>query len=116
MTKLAGCKLISKEGLPPGQHHELTGNEIIIGRDKDADIQIDSQVISRLHTRILWKDNSIILEDLKSSNGTFLNGMQIFSPVVLSHGDQISLGQEITFVFLMQEILLRWKINLMQSL
>ena len=100
MTKLAGYKLIAKQGLPSGQEFKFTGEEIFIGRGDAATIQIDSQVVARLHVRIMWKDKKVFIEDLKSSNGTYVNGRQITKETILSHGDQISLGQEIFLEFL----------------
>ena len=99
MKQISGSKLIMIEGLNPGQIFEITKEEITIGRGADTDFQIESQVISRKHVSIFSREDQIILEDLGSSNGTFLNGIQIFGEATLVSGDQITLGQDIVLEF-----------------
>jgi len=99
MNQLSGSKLIVIEGLNPGTIYEITKDETIIGRGAETDFQIESQVISRQHARIFAQDNRIILEDLGSSNGTYLNSVQIFGEATLESGDLITLGQEIILEF-----------------
>lgn len=68
--------------------------EFTLGRIVDCDIYIDSHLLSRQHAKIWVEDTVIKLQDLGSTNGTFVNSMRISSPVVLQHGDVITLGDE----------------------
>lgn len=86
-------KLIIAEGPSPGQVLELTRPEIVIGRDPDADICISSPVVSRRHARLIRLGEQYLLEDLGSSNGTFVNGHRITEITSLKPGDSIRLGQ-----------------------
>jgi DNA-binding winged helix-turn-helix (wHTH) protein len=64
----------------------------IIGRSRDAAIQVDSPGVSRHHARMLVVNGEVTLEDLGSKNGTDLNGQRIATPRRVCDGDQIRLG------------------------
>lgn len=66
-------------------------SEYIIGRDPSCDRQIDNIKVSRKHCRIVKKGNTWLLEDLSSSNGTFLNGKRITNSE-LKFSDIITVG------------------------
>jgi diguanylate cyclase (GGDEF)-like protein len=72
----------------------------VIGRSAEADIQIPDNSASRKHALITFDDNNntITLEDLDSTNGTFINGKQVEVSLVLSHQDQIRIGQHLLTV------------------
>jgi ABC transport system ATP-binding/permease protein len=91
--------LTVKEGPEPGLEYPLSAPEITIGRDAQVNFQISSPAVSRRHARLVRQDKNYFLEDLGSSNGTFLNGKRIAERVQLSSGDRIRLGQVITLVF-----------------
>jgi pSer/pThr/pTyr-binding forkhead associated (FHA) protein len=63
----------------------------IIGRRKDCDMQIPLMLVSRRHAQLHVEDNNLILRDLNSSNGTFLNGEKI-SETTVNPGDFIKIG------------------------
>lgn len=63
-----------------------------IGRRADNDIQIDNQVVSGLHARIIIKGDDLLLEDMQSTNGTFLN-QQKTSSAILCNNDVITIGK-----------------------
>ncbi len=92
-------KLISKDGTNPKQEFELTNTEIIIGRDPGADIILSTAVVSRRHARITRQGEDYIIEDLGSSNGTFVNNRKLDQPYALKSGDQISLGQTTRLIY-----------------
>lgn len=71
---------------------ELKEPETTFGRHPDCTVQLQSNMVSRSHARIFQKDDRFYLEDLKSGNGTYLNGKQISEPVALSHGDKFKFG------------------------
>jgi DNA-binding winged helix-turn-helix (wHTH) protein len=64
----------------------------IIGRARDAAIQIDSPGVSRSHARIVVRDGEAMIEDLGSKNGTYVNGVRITAPATLSDGNDIRVG------------------------
>ncbi len=99
MNTLAGCHLIVQKGPHSGQQFNLGQSIAVIGRDDAADITIKERIISRHHFRIMASGGQFILEDLNSSNGTFVNGVQVFGKTTLNSGDLISIAQDIAFEF-----------------
>ncbi|MET0540589.1 MAG: FHA domain-containing protein [Variovorax sp.] len=70
---------------------ELTAARTVIGRDVSSDLQIDRPRISRRHAELSSTEEGTWIEDLGSSNGTFVNGRQI-QRQELHHGDVVRLG------------------------
>ena len=66
--------------------------EVLIGRVKGNDVVLPKTNVSKRHSRIVVKDGKIILIDLKSTNGTFVNGRKITGPQVMQEGDKIYIG------------------------
>lgn len=73
-----------------------------IGRANDADIVIEDPFISSKHALIEKRGSRMIIQDLNSTNGTFVNGKRIRKPVRLKENDQIALGKK-NFTFLRGE-------------
>jgi len=71
---------------------KINQDEIIIGRDSGNDIQIDNIAVSREHARIIRGPNYYLIEDLNSTNGTFVNGKKI-NKKFLQEVDEISIGK-----------------------
>jgi pSer/pThr/pTyr-binding forkhead associated (FHA) protein len=71
---------------------KIDQDEIIIGRDSGNDIQIDNVAVSREHARIIRGPNYYLIEDLNSTNGTFVNGKKI-NKKFLQEVDEISIGK-----------------------
>ena len=71
---------------------KINQDEIIIGRDSGNDIQIDNIAVSREHARIIRGPNYYLIEDLNSSNGTFVNG-KIINKKFLKAEDEILIGK-----------------------
>ncbi|MBN2342280.1 MAG: FHA domain-containing protein [Deltaproteobacteria bacterium] len=63
-----------------------------VGRSKEADIQLDDEVASRLHAEIHFNNMEFRIKDLQSSNGTFLNGSSVIE-YALRHNDKIMIGE-----------------------
>ena len=74
-------------GVTFGKSYPLLGN-MLIGREPSCDITIPSDEISRDHARIITRPGSVLLEDMGSSNGTFVNGQPIQKAIV-KQGDEI---------------------------
>ena len=70
----------------------LTDGDNVIGRDTAAAVCIDSHTVSRRHAVVHVDGDSAVLEDLRSKNGTKVNGVSVDTPVVLSDGDRIDVG------------------------
>lgn len=71
---------------------ELTEKETTLGRHPDCGVQLQSNMVSRHHARIVQNDGQFFVEDLGSGNGTFLNGQRIYERTLLKHNDRIKLG------------------------
>lgn len=71
-----------------GMEFVLQG-DMLVGREAECQISIPSGHISRYHAKILVTNAGVILEDLNSTNGTFVNGRRLTSPKVLSLGDEV---------------------------
>jgi len=101
VTSQTKFSLLMEEGPAPGTTFALTKPIIILGREigSDVDIIIPSPTVSRQHARISQQDDQWIIEDLGSSNGTFINGNRLTQePKVLKVGDQIRLGGSVVFI------------------
>ncbi|MBN1954753.1 MAG: FHA domain-containing protein [Anaerolineae bacterium] len=77
---------------PIGRQHLLAGESTTIGRAVENEIVIASKRVSRVHARIRRAGQQLLVEDLGSTNGTFLNGERVLAPVDLRDGDQITVG------------------------
>lgn len=73
--------------------HELADGEYIIGRSQVCDIQVQHETVSRRHARITVRDRQAWIEDLQSSNGTYVNGRAIRERTPLADGDRVHLGK-----------------------
>lgn len=71
---------------------EFDKPEITIGRTKGNDIILPKGNVSKRHCRVVLKDGRFIVVDLKSTNGTYVNGRKITSPVVVRNEDKIYIG------------------------
>ena len=85
--------LVVRQGAQAGMSFPITGNQAIIGREEGSDIVLQDPESSRRHSRVSWQGGRYVVEDLGSTNGTFVNGVQITAPQVLNSGDSIGIGQ-----------------------
>jgi len=69
--------IINAQGTSPARDFELIKPEVMLGRDEGVDITIPAPAVSRRHVRFLLEATGYILEDLGSSNGTFVNGERL---------------------------------------
>jgi hypothetical protein len=78
-------------GLDPGERFDLFGG-ISIGRSPDADVRIEDRFASGIHARAYSRGANYYVEDLNSTNGTFLNGARLEGEAQLSDLDELRIG------------------------
>jgi DNA-binding response OmpR family regulator len=83
---------------PTGREHPLTGAGVTIGRAIENDIVVTSKRVSRAHARVRREGRRVLLEDLGSTNGTYLNDERVMAPAALRDEDRITVG-DVTLVF-----------------
>ena len=74
-----------------GRTYELL-DELTVGRAPGCHISIDDRFVSNLHARIFWRDNACFVEDLGSTNGSFLNETKVTNPSLVRQGDLVRFG------------------------
>lgn len=74
-----------------GQSYELSQQKYVLGRHPDCDIVVDAGAVSRQHAQVLGEDGQFFVEDLKSRNGTYVNGQLIEKRQLLVGGDMIQI-------------------------
>jgi hypothetical protein len=70
----------------------LDGGTHVVGRGADCNVVLASDLVSRTHARIEARPNELVLTDLESSNGTFVNGARIVGDVSVAPGEMIIFG------------------------
>jgi pSer/pThr/pTyr-binding forkhead associated (FHA) protein len=68
-------------------------SEITFGRDPTCDCLLEEATVSARHARLYFRQGQWWVEDLQSTNGTFVNDGQVTTPLVLASGDQVRCGQ-----------------------
>jgi predicted component of type VI protein secretion system len=91
--------LVMNAGPTPGKEYPLDKNEVFIGRDLTNDIVINDAEVSRRHARLVAQAGGYILEDLGSTNGTFVNGQRLMGPYILRAGETVTLGEHVSLAF-----------------
>lgn len=92
-------RLVLRSGPNAGQVTSLEQAEIIIGRDLTNAVVVSDVEVSRRHARMVLQGNNYILEDLGSTNGTFVNGERLVGPYVLHGGEIVGTGEKTTFLY-----------------
>lgn len=92
-------RLVMRSGPTVGKVFPLEKAELFVGRDLSNDVVINDPEISRRHARLFQQGNSFVLEDLGSTNGTFVNGQRIMGPNILRPGDAVTFGERMSMVF-----------------
>ena len=89
----------------------LADGEHIAGRDADCALLIDGTTVSRRHARITVTAGAATIEDLDSTNGTYVNKTRISAPTRLAPGDEFALGSEVLRVRLRTSSALTIKVD-----
>ncbi len=94
------CRICIRNGPLAGRRFVLHQDATSVGRIAGNDIMIPDGTVSRRHARLVFNAGQWLIEDLNSSNGTFVNGGRVVEkkPVTLKHGDELRLGDD-TMIF-----------------
>jgi hypothetical protein len=79
----------------PAEHAgrvHIIGDEVNIGRAAGCEITIDDSYASQIHARIFRRDDGVFVEDLGSTNGSYLNREKVNRPMAISTGDRLQIG------------------------
>jgi hypothetical protein len=88
-----------RSGPTPGKVFDLNQAECYIGRDVGNDIVVNDSEVSRKHARFIIQAGGYLLEDLGSTNGTFVNGQRLMGPHMLRPGEVIMFGENVSMAF-----------------
>jgi predicted component of type VI protein secretion system len=92
-------QLVMRNGPTPGKVFELNRTDMTIGRDIANDIIINDAEVSRKHARLTAQAAGYVLEDMGSTNGTFVNGQRLMGPHLLRPGEMLLLGENVRLVY-----------------
>lgn len=99
MQESANFRLIVRRGPQPNQTFDLNKDVMTLGRDITNDIVINDPEVSRHHLRFTRGADGYNMEDLGSTNGTFIAGQRMSGVRTLSRGEVIGLGETVTIVY-----------------
>ena len=77
----------------PAQIMQFDTAHVLIGRDPNCQVSLQNELVSSQHARLSYHHNQWWVEDLLSTNGTFLNDERVYTPTVLISGDEIRCGR-----------------------
>lgn len=93
--RMLRCRLIFRNGPLMGRAFVLHQDTTTLGRTNGNDLLIPDGTVSRFHARIRFVDGAWYIEDVKDSNGTWVNGARIERATRLESGDEVRLGDEV---------------------
>jgi len=77
-----------------GRSYQLS-DELTVGRAAGCGVTLDDTYASQIHARVFAKDGQLFLEDLGSTNGTYLNSQKVLGPQVMRRGDRLQIGNTV---------------------
>lgn len=83
------------QGSQAGLAAALAGGVIMIGRGADCQLILDDDYVSTRHARVVATPNGIYVEDLGSTNGTYVNGQRITAPTTITLADSVRIGKTV---------------------
>ncbi len=92
-------RLVLKSGQTAGQEFTFDVDEIFIGRDLTNAMVVSDPEVSRRHARLYKQGVNYLIEDLGSTNGTFVNGQRLVGPYILRSGEVITFGEHTDLLF-----------------
>lgn len=72
--------------------YSLLAQRVMVGRSRSCDVRLRDDTVSRLHAAFMWRGNLLTLEDLGSSNGTWVNGERVADTIEINAGDVVRFG------------------------
>ena len=87
--------VIVVDGTNRGERAELGAEPVLIGRGNDAAIRLDDDYVSTRHARVLASGDQWFVEDLGSTNGTYIGSVRITQPTTVTVGTQVRIGKTI---------------------
>lgn len=88
-------RLTIAQGPQAGQTAELAAGVIMIGRGSDCQLILDDDYVSTRHARVVPAEQGPYVEDLGSTNGTYVNGQRITAPTSISMQDTVRIGKTV---------------------
>lgn len=89
-TRLLMVRSETQQGL------EIEVNDArVLGRSEEADVLLDDPYASEFHMRLVAQENGLVLHDLGSTNGTYVNGRRVTAPTALRRGDSVQVGKTV---------------------
>lgn len=85
--------VVTTDGPLSGRVMVLDADELVLGRRSTCDLVLDDPHVSRAHATIRRQAGAVLIQDLKSTGGTFINGEQVEGSAALKHGDVVRFGQ-----------------------
>jgi pSer/pThr/pTyr-binding forkhead associated (FHA) protein len=86
-------KLVVTGGDKVGTEIALSGRQLTIGRAGDSDLIVDDEYASTHHAKLVFINGEWLIQDLDSTNGTFLDGQKISTPQTVSMNSPVRIGQ-----------------------
>ena len=86
-----GQLIVVKPPEQAGVGYELT-DELTVGRAQGCQVRLDDTFVSQLHARVFRREGKYLVEDLGSTNGTYLNEKKVAGPMTMSAGDHLQIG------------------------
>ncbi len=77
-----------------GRRYDLA-EELTVGRAAGCQVTLDDSYVSQLHARIFQRDGDLFVEDLGSTNGTYLNTRKVSAAVAMKRGDHLKIGSTV---------------------
>ncbi len=87
-----GYVIVVQAGPGAGARYPITQGTLVMGRGADCQVVVNYPNVSLRHAQLDWDGQQFIVQDLGSTNGTFINGHRISGPVLFRVGDVLSLG------------------------
>jgi pSer/pThr/pTyr-binding forkhead associated (FHA) protein len=86
-------RLVVTEGDKAGTEIALSGRQLTIGRAGDSDLIVDDEFASTHHAKLVFINGDWLIQDLDSTNGTFLDGKKVGTPATVAMNTQVRVGQ-----------------------
>lgn len=93
------ARLLIRIGGKPETRYQFDQEITIVGREAINDLMLNDPEVSRRHCRFILDRDGYLIEDLGSTNGTFVNGQRVTAPMTLYNGDTIELGKTVRLTF-----------------